>query len=240
MHTHGSTFAPRQLGGLLRGDAELVDEWINRPTLDRAALAMAAIGAGAGCYGAAIGWWRDPLQALYAGIKLPGILLLTAGGNALLNAMLAPLLGLNLSFRQSCLAILLSFAIAAAILGSFAPIVAFLIWNAQPLTPGTHASGTAYSLILPANVAVIAFAGLTANLRLLGLLRWLAGGPAVARRVLCAWLAGNLFLGTQISWILRPFIGAPELPVQFARPTAFHGNFYEAVFHAVLNLFQAG
>jgi len=38
-------------------------------------------------------------------LKFPLIILLTTAGNALLNAMLAPLLGLNIPFRQSCSAI---------------------------------------------------------------------------------------------------------------------------------------
>ena len=48
----------------------------------------------------------------------------------------------------------------------------------------------------------------------------------------------QLFLGSQLSWILRPFIGAPYLPVAFLRDTAFQGNFYENVFHTITNLFQ--
>jgi LmbE family N-acetylglucosaminyl deacetylase len=39
----------------------------------------------------------------------------------------------------------------------------------------------------------------------------------VAWRVISAWLAANLFLGSQLSWILRPFIGSPGLPVEFLR-----------------------
>jgi hypothetical protein len=53
-----------------------------------------------------------------------------------------------------------------------------------------------------------------------------------------AWLAANLFLGAQISWLLRPFVGAPELPVEFLRSNAFQGNFYETVFLALKNLFN--
>jgi hypothetical protein len=51
--------------------------------------------------------------------------------------------------------------------------------------------------------------------------------------VLLVWLAGNLFLGSQLSWILRPFIGSPNLPVEFFRATALHGNFYENVFQSL-------
>ena len=87
-----------------------------------------------------------------------------------------------------------------------------------------------------AHVAVIALAGVTGNIRLSQLLARLGGNQAIARRVMFAWLAGNLFLGSQLSWILRPFIGSPGLPVEFLRTTAFSGNFYEAVFRSLMNI----
>src|SRR5689334_3032341 len=62
---------------------------------------------GSALFGAAMGWWRAPLQALYTALKLPLVILLTTLGNALLNAMFAPLLGVNLNFRQSLLAVLM-------------------------------------------------------------------------------------------------------------------------------------
>jgi hypothetical protein len=87
------------------------------------------------------------------------------------------------------------------------------------------------------HVAVIALAGTTGNLRLLQLLSKAAASRAVGLRVLFAWLAGNFFLGSQLSWILRPFIGSPGLPVEFLRKNAFDGNFYESVFRSLHNIF---
>ena len=81
-----------------------------------------------------MGCWRAPEQALFVAIKFPLIILLTSLGNAFINAMLAPLLGLNVSLKQSFLAVLMSFTIAAAILGAFSPIAAFVIYNAPPLS----------------------------------------------------------------------------------------------------------
>jgi hypothetical protein len=231
-----TNLAVRQLSVLLRGEPESLRAWTESWRADRVALCAGVILAGAGLYGAAMGCWRAPQQALFVALKLPLIILLTTAGNALLNAMLAPLLGLNLSLRQSLLAILMSFAIASAILGSFSPLAAFLVWNAPPMSSGAQAAGGAYSLILVTHVAIIAFAGVVGNLRLAQLLCQLSGGAATARRLLVAWLAGNLFLGSQLAWILRPFIGSPGLPVQFLRETAFKGNFYEAVFHSVLRV----
>jgi hypothetical protein len=146
------------------------------------------------------------------------------------------LLGLNISFRQSFLAILMSFTISSAILGSFAPLVAFLVWNAPPMSPDIWISGGTYNFILLTFVVIIAFGGVAGNLRLLQLLRRLGGSKQTAWRVLFAWLAGNLFFGSQLSWIMRPFIGWPTMPVQFLRADAFHGNFYETIFLTIKKL----
>ncbi len=229
--------SPREISVLLRGEPERIAAWTGQWSARRFALHITVIVVGAGFYGAAMGWWRDPQQALYVAIKFPLIILLTTAGNALLNAMLAPLLGLNLPFRQSFSAILMSFVIAAAILGAFSPLMAFLVWNAPPMSPEA-VSGATYSFIKLTNVAAIDFAGAVGNARLLQLLTRLGGRRTVAFRVLFAWLAGNLFLGSQLSWVLRPFIGSPSLPVEFFRATALHGNFYENVFHSLLQIFH--
>ncbi len=118
--------------------------WLGQWSARRFALHVAVIIVGAGLYGAAMGWWRDPQQALFTAIKFPLIILLTTLGNALINGMLAPLLGLNIPFRQSFSAILMSFTIAAAILGAFSPVLAFMIWNAPPISPET-VQGATYS-----------------------------------------------------------------------------------------------
>jgi hypothetical protein len=235
--TRTSNFAGREISTLLRGETETISAWSASWNTSRFLLHVAVVILGAGFYGAAMGWWRDPQQALYVAIKFPLIILLTTLGNVLINGMLAPLLGLNIPFRQSFSAIVMSFTIAAAILGAFSPLIAFMVWNAPDLA-AKNFSGSTYNFILLAHVSVIALAGATGNVRLFQLLARLGGSRAVALRVQFAWLAGNLFLGSQLSWILRPFIGSPTLPVEFVRQAAFHGNFFEAVFHALKQIFQ--
>lgn len=237
MNPAAATVTDRSLGSLLRGEVAALLAWTSDWRASQVARDVALIVVGAGLFGAALGFWRDPLQALFAGLKLPLIMLLTAAGNALLNVMLAPLLGLRITFRQSFLAILASFALAATILGAFSPLAAFVIWNAPPLTAGANNS-TTHAAILLLLVVVIAFAGIAANVRLLQLLQSLAGGRGGAVRVLFAWLAMNLFFGSQLSWILRPFIGSPGLPVEFLREDAFKGNFFETVFNSTVRLFN--
>ncbi|HYG25031.1 MAG TPA: hypothetical protein VEH04_19865 [Verrucomicrobiae bacterium] len=223
-----------KIGTLLRGEPEPVLGWTRQWQARSLATHVLIVVIGAGCFGAAVGWWRAPQQALYTAVKFPLLVLLTTCGTALLNGMLAPLLGLNIPFRQSFLTILMSFSIAAAILGAFSPVAAFMIWNAPPIDNAAMRSG-AYSFILLTHVIIIAFAGIAANVRLRQLLR-VIGGPAAANRVLFAWLAANLFVGSQLSWVFRPFIGAPGLPLQFLRDEPLSGNFYEAVFRSLMRL----
>jgi hypothetical protein len=227
------------VAGLLRGTPGVVRDWTEGWNSHRVAASLGTVVLGTGLYGAAMGWWRGPSQALFVAIKFPLIILLTTGGNALLNAMLAPLLGMNIGLRQSLLAVLASFTIASAILGAFAPLAAFVAWNTPPLPARAEFSGISYNGVQLMHVGVIAFAGVVANARLLGLLREIGGGAAVAWRVLLSWLAGNLFLGSQLSWIMRPFIGSPILPVEFLRQDAFAGNFYESVYHSVVRVLHS-
>jgi hypothetical protein len=224
---------------LLRAESGRMTAWTEEWSLRRVVTHIAVILVGAGCFGAAMGWWRSPENALYVAVKFPMVMLLTAAGNALLNGMLAPLLGLNITLRQSVLAVLMSFAILAAILGAFSPLVAFMVWNAPAMTPDVKAT-IPYACVKMVDVIVIAFAGVAGNVRLLQLLTKLGrGNRRIAQRVLFAWLAVNLFLGSQLTWIARPFIGNPQLPVAFFRDDAFRGNFYEDTFHSIVHLLQS-
>ena len=222
---------------LLRGEAESLQRGLHNGNAGRWGRELAVILVGSGGYGAAMGWWRSPEQALFVAVKFPLIILLTTLGNALLNAMLAPLLGLNLTLRQTLRAVLMSFTISSAIMGAFSPLIAFMVWNA-PAMAAQNISGTTYNFILLAHVLVIALAGIAGNVRLFQLLARLGSSRAIARRVLFAWLAGNLFFGSQLTWMLRPFIGSPTLPVEFFRASALQGNFFEAVLRTFLQIFQ--
>jgi hypothetical protein len=186
-----------------------------------------------------MGAWREPLQALYTGIKLPLAILLTTLGNGLLNGMLAPLLGLNVKFRQSLIMVLFSFALTSVILGALSPVALFVVWNTPPLSAATQLSSPEYGFLQLVVAGGIAIAGVVGNVRLLPLLSRWTHQATVVRNVLLAWLAGNLFLGSQICWVLRPFIWDPAGRVEFIGQQYFHGSVYETVFEAVWRLLFA-
>jgi len=222
---------------LCRGKPELLAVWLSPDNANKVAVCLFWIMAGGGLYGAAIGLWRAPLQSLYVLLKLPLLIFLTTLGNALLNGMLAQILGAKISFRQSALAILMSFALAAIILGSLAPLALMLIYNSPPM--GTEYAEVAHHLIILFNVAAIALAGVSANLSLLRLLAFITNSDKLARTILFSWLAVNLLMGGQLAWIMRPFIGTPDWPVEFFRAKALDGNFFEALLISARQLMNA-
>jgi hypothetical protein len=220
---------------LLAGDPEDLHRWLIRPGNRSIVLCVLVAFLGSGLYGFTVGLWRAPLQAFYTALKFPLLIALTCAGNALLNGMLAQLLGSGLSFRQTSRAILMSFALTGLILGALAPVSLFVFYNTPPLQ--SHATG--HSVTLLTHVAFIAGAGVMANRRLFGLLKKVSSNQVVAGRVLLCWLAGNFLLGSQLAWVLRPFIGSPGLKIELLRPDPLRGNFYEAVWQAVRHVLSA-
>jgi hypothetical protein len=226
----------KQVKALLRGDTDFIVYSLVRPSFRWLSWYCLIISIGSGVYGSTLGLWRAPLQSFYAAIKFPLVIFLTCTANGVVNGMLAQLLGSGLSFKQTALAILMSFAIAATILGGFAPITLFVWFNTPPLESKGAILG--HSVMLLIHVLAIALAGLIATWRLLGLLRKMSGLGRTAGAVLFSWLAGNFFLGAQLAWTLRPFVGSPHLPVRFFRDDPLRGNFYEAVWRALRHLFS--
>ena len=228
--------AANPIDSFLRADAPALRDWTLNRQSRLVSLCVGSIIVGAGLYGAAMGCWRQPMQAVYSGIKLPLVMLLTTVGNGLLNGMLAPLLGLNISFRQSVLLVLVSFAITSLLLAAFSPVALFIVWNTPPLSAATSLSSPEYGFMQLMLALFIACAGIVGNVRLLPLLRQWTNTPGIARNVLLAWLAGNLFLGSQVSWVLRPFIWDPVGRIQFIGREYLRGSFYETVFEAARRL----
>lgn len=206
-------------------------DWLDNPSSQQVAWTAMTACAGLAIYGFTVGFWRDPLLGGYVAVKLPLLIALTLGCNGLLNGLLGLLLGTGLGFRQSLLALLTSFSLAALILGSLAPVTFFLALNApSPAAPNAKSAHSAY---LVTHTVLIGFAGITANLHLHRILAVKAPTRSAATATLLAWLGGNGFLGAQFSWILRPFFGQPKMKVQFLRDDPFNGTFYDSVWNAM-------
>ena len=55
------------------------------------------------------------------------------------------------------------------------------------------------------------------------------------RRIFAAWIVMYAVVGAQMGWILRPFIGSPDLPFELFRER--QSNFFQAVLRAFVDLF---
>jgi hypothetical protein len=189
----------------------------------------ATIAVGTAAYGATIGMWRGPLQASYAAIKLVilfgGLFLLTT----VTNAVMGGLLRTGLSFRQVAACCLLGLAVTAAMLGALAPVSWFLVAHAPAATTDHGASLLVAHALLTAHVVVLGIAGVIGVRRVYGLLGHLVDDPAIARRVLWVWLVVEGLVGAELSWILRPFLGKPDLRITFLRSDAFDSSFFDEV-----------
>lgn len=218
----------RELPLLCEGRPEKLSAWLAQPTAARLLACVAAIVLGCSAYGFTLGLWRAPLMGGFVAAKLPLLIVLTLLTNGLLNGMLAQVLGSGLGFRQTLLAMLMSFACFSLITGALSPVALLMVLDA-PRTgePGAQA---AYRTILLVHVAIIAFAGITAHRRFFPILAAASESRLAALRVFLAWLAGNLFVGAQLSWNLRPFFGQPAKDVTFLRTDWNRSSFYESVF----------
>ena len=107
---------------LCRGDSSAISSWLDEQSLRWIVFCGLAIAVGSGLYGATIGLWRAELMAVYVAIKFPLLIFLTTLCNALLNWMLALMIGAGITFRQTLLAQLMGFTVAALILAAMAPI----------------------------------------------------------------------------------------------------------------------
>ena len=56
------------------------------------------------------------------------------------------------------------------------------------------------------------------------------------KKVFACWVMVFGLVGAQMGWVLRPFIGSPNLPFQFFRPR--ESNFFEAVVNAFWQMFS--
>lgn len=191
-------------------------------------------------YGAVLAGWRSPRLSLYAAVKLPALFLGTLTIVTIFNWMTATALGSGLSFKSTVFMVFASMTIGCWILLSLVPVALFFLLTGVSYA-GTHAElQYAHNSILMTHIVILALAGIGGNAALLQGLRRLVKPRCPATSLFWVWLAAFAFVGCQLSWILRPFVGSPFFPVVFMRPDALDRNFYEFVFTEVLPFLLTG
>jgi hypothetical protein len=218
---------------LERGRRALLDDLLLDRDLTKhvAALIVSTIVCSA-IYGAVLGSWHGAKLAVYVAIKVPLLMLSTAAITALFNWIIAALLGLRMRIAQTFALTLVPLAIASIVAASLAPVAWFFT---QALPGPSPAQRTLHNVLYLVHVVLIASAGLAGTRTLRGVLIDVCGGDeARARAVRIAWIVAYAFVGGEMAWMLRPFVGSVFLPVVFLRDDALNGNVYEFILTDIL------
>jgi hypothetical protein len=152
-------------------------------------------------------WFR---QIVYSAVKVP-LLLTIAFAISLPNFfVLNSLFGLRADFARAFRALLAAQAGLAIILASLAP-----------MTLMCYASSADFHQALVFNGLMFAIASLSAQWLVRGYYRPLIQRNRRHRWMMWCWLSVYTLVAIQLAWLLRPFIGAPTIDVQFLRPDAW-------------------
>jgi hypothetical protein len=160
-------------------------------------------------------------QVLYSAAKVP-LLLLAAFCISLPSFfVLNTLLGLRDDFAEVLHALVSAQGGLTVVLLALAPYTAF--W---------YVSFAGYQPAILFNGVMFAVASLAGQWHLRRSYRPLIARQPRHRLLLRVWLLLYVFVGIQVAWVLRPFVGDPNLPPQFVRAGAW-GNAYVVVIRLV-------
>jgi hypothetical protein len=179
-------------------------------------------------YGLSMGIYNSPLQALSSAVKVPILFALSLIICYPALFIFNILLGSKLSFGQSFAMILSAIALSGCVLVSFAPIVVFFMLI-----------GSSYTFLRLLHVAIFTIAGLTGMKALNDGLVYACEEHSVypkrGVRVFRIWILIFGFVGTQLAWNLRPFLGNRNLDFQMFRKQ--ESNFYVHMLHTTGDFF---
>lgn len=193
-------------------------------------------------YGAVLGASSDWRQTLLTAVKLPMLFFVTLAICLPTLYLFNLVFGAKLTVRQALALICVAITVIAMLSLAFAPISLFFLITAPD-----------YNFFKLLNVAILALTGLV-GLRFLvnGMRAMNAAAIATAEDesttttaarqprtasmgLLYVWIVVFGFVGTQLAWTLRPFVGSPDERFELFR--AIEGNFYVDIIRTIANLF---
>lgn len=175
-------------------------------------------------YGAVMGSTHSLWQTLSSGAKLPILFIATLFVCAPSLYFFSLLFGSNQSLSQNVTVILTAITVTSVLLLSLAPITLFFLLTT-----------TQYQFFKLLNVAIFGISGLMGVVFLYQGMKVVsnveAEGAPTRRRILIFWMFVYAFVGSQMAWTIRPFIGAPGTHFELFRQLG--GNFYGNVIHSL-------
>ena len=177
-------------------------------------------------YGAIIGSTHSALQTISSAIKLPALYLLTLLICLPTLYFMDVVLGSKRTFSQYLALLLASMAMMSVMLFGLAPVTLFF-----------RLSINDYWFFLLLNIVFLGFTGVVGikffYSSMMNLIDKEKLGQAAKNRykLITGWLFLFGFVGSQLGWTLRPFVGTPEEP--FALFREIESNFYIQVVYII-------
>ncbi|MCO5183582.1 MAG: actin-binding WH2 domain-containing protein [Anaerolineae bacterium] len=173
-------------------------------------------------YGAVMGSSHSLWQTLSSAFKLPLLFLATLLICAPTLYFFNVLFGSNQSLTQNIALILTAITVTAVLLLAMAPITLFFLLTTSQ-----------YQFFKLLNVGVFIIAGVSGVVFLAQGMRIVTSnddveGARARRWVLWLWMIVYAFVGSQLAWTIRPFVGAPSIEFELFRQLG--GNFYTNIF----------
>jgi len=218
------------LGAILSDRESLFRDVVNdrglRSKLRYALLTLLALSA---FYGFVAGWYAGGLQAISAAVKLPFLFVTTFAICFPALFVVQVLVGSKLKLLQVVVLIASALALMTVLLAAFVPIVAFFL-----------ITGANYYFLELLHVAIIVVCGVLGMYALHEGLAYVCEKhgvyPRKALTILRIWVVLFAFVGVQMAWNLRPFLGDRNAPFKVFRH--YDGNFYTAVVYSVNKLLK--
>ena len=200
---------------LLRGGPLTTRPARPRRLLVRLAVLLLVCG---GFYGTVMGTFGGHrLQPVYSAVKVPLLLAVTFGLSLPSFYVLNLVLGVGRDFATVLRGLVATQAALTLVLASLAPLTA--LW---------YLTTAEYLPALASNMVAFAVASASAQRVLRRWYRPLIAADPRHRPLFRAWLIIYAFVGIQMGWTLRPFVGSPGQPTRFFRQAAW-GNAYVEV-----------
>ncbi|MDY7077713.1 MAG: actin-binding WH2 domain-containing protein [Chloroflexota bacterium] len=172
-------------------------------------------------YGAVMGSTHSLLQTLSSAVKLPALFLATLVVCSPTLYFFNLIFGSNQSLTQNLALILTAITVTAVLLLSSSPILLFFLLTTR-----------SYQFFKLLNVGIFTISGVVGVQFLSQGMQIVSDssreGASARQNVVRLWILVYAFVGSQMAWTLRPFIGAPSIKFEWFRQLG--GNFYANVF----------
>jgi hypothetical protein len=180
-----------------------------------------------GLYGGVAGAYSGPLQTVAAAVKLPFLFLATFAVCFPAFYVVQVLVGSRLRLLQVIVLVTSALALTTVVLAAFVPVPAFFL-----------ITGANYYFQHLLHIALVGAAGIFGMYALHDGLTMICERrgvyPRKALTIMRLWAVLFGFVGIQMAWSLRPFLGDRNQPFQLSG--RYQGNFYTAVLYAVKQL----